>query len=95
MIFFIKLIVLLSSASIIFSSIVALNKMSFKTDHIIRLSHILMSGGALHEVFWITQAHAPNATELLLFGGVALLLIFDNRRAYQCPLMEANREHYS
>ena len=95
MIFLVKVIVLFSAASIIYSSIVALNKMSHKSNHIIRLAHILMSGGSVYEIFYIMQSHTPNFTELLLFLGCALLLIYDNRRAYHCPMMDKKNEYFN
>lgn len=95
MIFLVKSLVLFSLISIIYSSLVALNHMSWKTNHIIRASHIFMASGSANEVLLIMHNHIPNITEVLLFTGCALLLIFDNRRAYQCPIMERRDEYFN
>lgn len=78
--------VLIAGLIILHYALTAINRMSARTQHGVRVAFILLAAGAFGQVLGpILTPAVGSGADLMLSGGLALLLVFD-RRCVTCPV---------
>lgn len=88
----IQVLVAISCAVIMVYSVLAINKMSLKTNHVMRAAYILMATGSFGELAHIfVKDHLPSIEEALFILGVGIFIVAERRilrcPVYDCPLI--------
>lgn len=77
-----------SAILILFDSIGAVNRMSHRTDHLMRIAFVLIASGAFGELIAIFAGHEPSLPEVAFISGVGLMTICE-RRIFSCPVLKS------
>lgn len=87
--FLVQIIVALAATVVLLYSIAAINRMTPKTDHRVRLSFVLLASGAFGELVAVFQLnHVPGVAETMFMLGNALLSFFCRRSKPRCCVNE-------
>lgn len=83
-----QIVVFTSAVMILFDAIGAVNRMSHRTDHLMRIAYVMIASGAFGELMAIFAGHEPSLPEVSFIAGVGLLTICE-RRIFRCPVLKA------
>jgi hypothetical protein len=75
---------------VLWHALCAINAMTHRTHHGIRLGVLLIAIGAFFEAAQILWAHEPDIPEILILLGVAIGTHY-NKRAARCPCVVIDR----
>jgi len=73
----------MASTGIVLTCISVINRMTPKTDHLIRIFYTTIATGAFGELFSLLTGRLPTLAETLITVGIALLFLFDRRSGYK------------
>jgi hypothetical protein len=76
---FFQFIAVIGASIVMVNVICSINRMSAATDHMLRLSYILISAGSFGELAAVFGGHVPGIAEVLFVGGFGLLDQFERR----------------
>lgn len=80
----------IAAGYVLWHALCAINAMSRRTHHGVRVGVILIAVGSFFECAQILWAHAPNIPEILILIGVAVGTHY-NKRANRCPCVVIDR----
>ena len=82
----IQALTMIAAVAVLVHSISCLNVMSRNTNHLIRLSHIMIATGAFAELYSVICGRTPSPEEAVFVIGIGLLSVSDRRKTFRCPL---------
>ena len=86
----ISIIQTIAAAYVLWHALCAINAMSVRTHHGVRVGVILIAIGAFFEMAQILWQHQPDMPEMLVLIGIAIGTHY-NKRANRCPCVVIDR----